>query len=258
MTHPEATGPATGPGPRRRGFFVTGTGTDVGKTVAAAAAVSVLRAAGVDAVPMKPVQTGCGGAAPRRSPDLERVLRLCGLEPDGAQRALMAPCLLRDPCSPHLAAAREGAPVDPAAVARAFDALARGHAAVVAEGAGGALVPLDDRACMLDLAARFGLPLLVVARSGLGTINHTLLTLAAARARGLPLAGVVLNDDRPGERGYIEEDNRATIERLGRVPVLGWLPWLPALAGDGCGPAAFAAFAAAHLDAARLLEALDP
>ena len=131
----------------------------------------------------------------------------------------MAPYAFRPACSPHLAAARAGVRIDLACITRAARALAAAHDFVVVEGAGGVLVPLDGRLTMVDLMRRLGLPVLLVARTGLGTINHTLLSLLALRENGLAVAGVVFNQSSPGRRGIIERDNVQTVARLGRVAV---------------------------------------
>jgi len=169
------------------GVFITGTDTGVGKTVVACALLRALRAQGVDAGGMKPIETGVGPEGPR---DAMALLAAAGgldaLEIVCPQRFALA-------AAATVAAAAEGLRVDLDAVRRAFAALAARHRSLVVEGAGGLLAPAAEGASMADLAAELGLPLLVVARASLGTINHTRLTLEAAAARGLPLAGVVIS-----------------------------------------------------------------
>ena len=209
-----------------RGWFVTGTDTGVGKTHVTALLLAALRQAGVDAVPMKPVQTGClrrGGVLV--APDLEIALAAAGLTPTPAEKRWMCPARFRTPCSPHLAAARDGKRIRVRDLVAAYRHLAARHASVVVEGAGGIMAPLNARETMLDLMRALRLPVVLVARTGLGTINHTLLSLAALRAAGLPLAGVVLNATQRGEGRGLVASNRATIERLGNVKVLAVLPW---------------------------------
>jgi len=228
-------------GGRSRGLFITGTDTGVGKTVATAALLALLRARGVDAVPMKPVQTGCRRARGGwRAPDLERVLRLAGLRPPAAEQAWMCPYRFGPACSPHLAARLARRPIQLRRIRAGFRQLSRRRDAVLVEGAGGVLVPLGGRRTMLDLMAALGLPVVLVARPGLGTLNHTLLSLAALRAARLRVAGVLLVDTAPRAWGRLERDNAATLARLGRVPVLGRLPFLAGLDGAGA-PAAFRA-----------------
>lgn len=197
-----------------RGLFVTGTDTGVGKTVVSAALVASMRAAGERVRAHKPVVTGLDepgdGAWPA---DHELLGLVAGM--DGAE---VAPLRYGPAVSPHLAAELDGTPIDTAAlVARARAAAGPGETLVV-EGVGGLLVPFAGDFTIADLAAALALPLLIVARPGLGTINHTLLTLRAARAAGLEVAAVALNPwpERPSP---MESSNRETIARLGAVEV---------------------------------------
>jgi dethiobiotin synthetase len=183
------------------GFFVTGTDTDVGKTV-----VSAWLLAHLDACYWKPVQAG---AEPET--DSATVRRLAEVSAD---RILPEAYLLSEPIAPHEAAQRSGIAIDMAKlVPPPCDR------PLVVEGAGGLMVPLTDEAYVVDLATELHLPLILVARSTIGTINHTLLSLEAIRRRGLPLAGVVIN-------GPETPHNRAAIERYGQVEVITEIPWL--------------------------------
>ena len=170
-----------------RGVFVTGTDTGVGKTLVACALVRGLRSLGLDVGVMKPVETGVGAAGPR---DAIALREAAGVD-DPLE--LVCPFALALPAAPTVAAAAEGRRIDLEVIRRAFATLASRHGCVVVEGAGGLLVPVSDGASMADLARELGLPLLVVARASLGTINHTLLTLEAARTRGLRVAGIVIS-----------------------------------------------------------------
>jgi dethiobiotin synthase len=184
-----------------QGFFVTGTDTDVGKTVVAAWLVARL-----DACYWKPVQAGT-----HPETDSATVRRLSGAAPD---RILPEAYVLAEPMAPHEAARREGINIDMAKLVPPPC-----HRPLVAEGAGGLMVPLNEQSYVIDLARELDLPLILVARSTLGTINHTLLSLEAIRRRALPLAGVVMN-------GPETPHNRAAIERYGRVEVIAEIPWL--------------------------------
>ena len=203
-----------------KGLFIAGTDTGVGKTAVLAGLLRALRRAGLDAAPMKPVQTGCRplhrGLV---SPDLERAFRAAGFRPAAAERRLMCPYPFRPACSPHLAAARAGVRIRLSAIRKAFRRLSAQHSFVLVEGAGGILAPLNEKETMLDLMRALGLPVIVAARPGLGTLNHTLLTLRELRRAGLKLLAVVLV--RTGRRpwGAIERSNQETIQYLGRVPV---------------------------------------
>jgi malonyl-CoA O-methyltransferase len=182
------------------GVFITGTDTGVGKTVAAACLARAWRADY-----WKPVQTGTATA----DDDTATVVALAGLS---VEHMFTPAYALRAALSPHAAAELEGVRISMDAIT-----LPRTPHPLVVEGAGGLLVPLNDSDFMIDLMARLALPILLVARSALGTINHTLLSLAALRSHGLPVAGVILN-------GPPNAGNRAAIERFGRVRVLAELP----------------------------------
>jgi dethiobiotin synthase len=187
-----------------QGFFVTGTDTDVGKTVVSAWLVGRL-----GAYYWKPVQAG-------NHPETDSAIvgRLSGASPD---RILPEAYVLPEPIAPHEAARRAGTTIEMAKLT-----LPACDGPVVVEGAGGLLVPLNDKAYVIDLASELHLPIILVARSTLGTINHTLLSLEAIRRRGLPLAGVVVN-------GPETPHNRAAIERYGQVEIIAEIPWLDQL-----------------------------
>ncbi|NQT87883.1 dethiobiotin synthase [bacterium] len=213
------------------GLFITGTDTDVGKTYAAAGLLRRLRERDVDAVPMKPVQTGAVGGG---VPDLDACLAAAGLAPDEAERSLMAPFCYEPACSPHLAGRMAGEyPSIPRIVecARGLETL---HECVLAEGAGGVLAPLDEALTMLDLMCALDYPVLLVARAGLGTINHTLLSLRALRDAGVRVLGVVFNEATPPEpeSAFIRADNPRIIAALGDVTVFGTVPY--GGQGDAC------------------------
>lgn len=172
---------------RARGVFVSGTDTGVGKTVVACALLRALRERGIDAAGMKPIETGVGLAGPLDA------LALCEAAGGGDPLDDVCPQRFALPAAPAVAAAHEGRAVDLAAVRSAFDRLAARHDFLVVEGAGGLLVPLAEKQDMADLARELDLPLLLVARGALGTINHTRLALGCAERRGLRLAGVVVS-----------------------------------------------------------------
>jgi dethiobiotin synthetase len=203
------------PDRRLRGCCVTGTDTGVGKTVVTAAIIARLRQLGVDVRAFKPLLTGTDEAPDPVWPrDHELLARVAGADPATVVLRTYGP-----PVSPHLAAELAGEPApSPAAIADWVRATTPDGATAVVEGVGGLLVPLGPGADVRALAAALALPLVIAARPGLGTINHTLLTLEAARAASLPVAGVVLTPW-PERPGAIERSNRATIAELGRVDV---------------------------------------
>jgi dethiobiotin synthetase len=196
-----------------RGCFVTGTDTGVGKTVLAAAICAALRARGERVAAVKPVVTGLDEIGTGEA-DHELLARAAEIgDPGAVTRHGFGPAL-----SPHLAARLAGVELDPAALVADACAAAAGADLLVAEGVGGLLVPLTDTYLVRDYAVDLGLPVVIAARPGLGTINHTLLTLAAARAAGLTVLGVVLTPW-PDEPDAMEQSNRETIAALGETDV---------------------------------------
>lgn len=200
-----------------RGLFVTATDTGVGKSVLSAALLAGLAAAGEQVRAYKPVVTGLEDPAETatrgvRPPDHELLALAAGMEPEA-----VAPLRFGPAVSPHLAGELAGVSIDPrqlVAGARAVD----GGGTLVVEGVGGLLTPLAHSYSVCDLAVALGLPVLIAARPGLGTINHTLLTLAVARSAGLDVRAVVLTPWGE-EPSVLERSNRATMARLGDVEV---------------------------------------
>ena len=209
-----------------RGLFVTGTGTGVGKTAVAAAFMHRYRRE----TPVrywKPIQTGAG-----EDDDTAEVERLGACD---AGELFTQGVRLPRPVSPNLAARLSGTTIAIAPLAESIEG-APDQRFWIVEGAGGALVPLNQHELMVDLMVRLRLPVVVAARTALGTINHTLLTLEALRRRGLRVAGVVMVGDR-------HEENRAAIEAYGGVAVLGEMPFFAPLT-----PAALERWALSELD----------
>jgi dethiobiotin synthetase len=194
------------------GIFVTGTGTEIGKTVAAAAIARTEAAAGRTVAVFKPAESGLNDPG---EPDHELLRRAAGSAQSDEE---IAPYRYGAPASPHLAAAEVGEEIDPDRLRAAAGEAAAGADVLVCEGVGGLLVPLTGEYLVRDLAADLGLPLAIAASPGLGTINHTLLTIEAARGAGLEVAFVVLTPW-PSEPTRIEDSNRVTIAGLGDVRV---------------------------------------
>jgi dethiobiotin synthetase len=196
-----------------RGCFVTGTDTGVGKTVLAAAIVAALLARGARVAAFKPVVTGLDAPEPGRPADHELLGAAAGAVP-----AAVAPLRFGPPVSPHLAAELAGVAIEPAALLAAARAAGDRAEALVVEGVGGLLVPLAAGYTVRDLARALGLPLVVAARPGLGTISHSLLTVEAARAAGLDVRAVVLTPW-PAQPSAMERSNRDTIAAMGDIEV---------------------------------------
>jgi len=219
------------------GLFITGTGTDVGKTLVTAGMLRYLRRHGQDIVPMKPVQTGGrqrDGAW--IAPDLEAHLRVANLSVDPEERAWMNPYCYEPACSPHLAGRMAD---DYPSIDRCFECameLGARHQGVLIEGAGGLLVPFNEDETQLNLIIQLEVPVLIVAHIGLGTVNHCLLTIAALEQAEVPIAGVVFNAPTP-EAGpeFIARDNPEAVRNFGGVDVLGNVPWLDGMAEDAEG-----------------------
>ena len=179
-------------------LFVTGTDTNVGKTLLSALLVAALKRKY-----WKPIQTGsCEGT------DRETVIKLAGGE------AYQESYIFDPPVSPHIAAKEQGVTIELQKIRRPASS-----DPIIIEGAGGVFVPINDQEFMLDLMRHLGSPIILAARTALGTINHTLLSVFAIRQAKLPLLGVVMI-------GKENAENRAAIEKYGRVPVIGSIPWL--------------------------------
>jgi dethiobiotin synthetase len=207
-----------------RGLFVTGTDTGVGKTVVAAALLYRFHARY-----WKPIQTGI-----ESDDDTAEVRRLTGKTDDRGEGVR-----LRNPVSPHLAAKQAGIQIE---IETLTEWAADSQEGWIVEGAGGVLVPVNETQTMAALIVRLGLPVVVVARTTLGTINHTLLTLEALRARSIRVAGVVMV-------GGPNSDNRAAIVRYGKTTVLGEMPHF-----DPLTPARLAEWARTNLDPGSRLQ----
>jgi len=223
------------------GLFVTGTDTGVGKTRVACALAAMLRARGVDVGVMKPIETGVGFEGPLDALALRAAAAVSDPLDD------VCPQRLSLPAAPSVAGEAEGRAIDLAAIEAAFARVGARHGWVLVEGAGGLLAPIARGFDMAELAARLGLPLLVVARARLGTINHTRLTLEAARARGLRVAGVAVSH---ADASFPAADARnldALRAELGEL----WLGELPHLAAGVAPPAG-------ALDVERLLRHAAP
>ncbi len=206
-----------------RGLFVTGTDTEVGKTAITAGLAAVLKNRGVNAGVMKPISAGSRA-------DAKLLKRAANHSLD-----IINPISLRDPLSPNIAAQRENKKLDLAPVFNAFNHLSKIHDCLLIEGVGGLLVPITDNILVADLAVCLKLPLLIVARAALGTINHTLLTIEAARARNLQINSVIYNTLSPGAIDLSAQTSPEVVTRISGVPSSGTIPYDPNVNVDaGC------------------------
>ena len=209
-------------------IFVTGTDTNVGKTVIIGCLAHALKMFGKRVCIYKPVQCGNLLKGALKSKDLHLAGKISGIGNDS---------LANDYCfelatSPHLAAEREKIKIDTGKIRRHFEKLKKGFDFVLVEGAGGLMVPITREYTVLDLMESFASPALVVARASLGTINHTTLTIKALQQRGIRIKGVILNCF---SGGLIEDDNEKIISTLNDVLVIGKVPYsknFKRLAGD--------------------------
>ena len=208
---------------RARGVFITGTDTGVGKTVVAGAIARCLLASGARVGVFKPIATGCR----RRREGLVSIdaefLAHCSDSPFSLEQ--INPIRYAEPLAPSVAAERGNKQVDFGEMELAYSNVVDGSDIVVVEGIGGVMVPIIGAYLVLDLMVDMALPVVIVAPSGLGAINHTLLTVRACRERGLEVLGVVLNKYRPEEASLAEETNPRVIAELGRVKILSLIPY---------------------------------
>ncbi len=204
-------------------YFVTGTDTEVGKTLISSALLEVLSHRGLRAAGMKPVAAGT--TMRNGVPHNDDVASLAASASLALPQSLTTPYLLREAAAPHIAAELENVTIDARHIRSCYDQVVAAADAVVVEGVGGFRVPLSDNFDTADLAQQLGLPVILVIGLRLGCLNHALLTAEAIAARGLTLAGWVVNGVIP-EMPYGEANIAALSERL-QAPLIGAVPWLP-------------------------------
>lgn len=214
-----------------KNFFIVGTDTDVGKTVVTAGLAMCLSSRSLRVGVMKPVASGCVAFGDNLvSKDAVFLM-------EAAQNqfpALTSPIRLKEPLTPFVAAEIENVEIDISKIFFAYRELTKNYDMVLVEGIGGLLVPLKQNYMVSDLIQDLKIPVIVVGRIGLGTINHTLLTIEALRSRGIEIAGVILNGLDPHNSSPAELTNPRMIEMCGMVPILGVLPKVEMLSIDKC------------------------
>ena len=203
-------------------LFISGTDTDVGKTVATAILCDFLSTNGQNFIPFKPIQTGAvlqdGSLA---APDIMMYELSSGKEQQSASY------LFTTPCSPHLAASLDDGQIDIDHLTQSVKKLTERHEGILVEGAGGLYVPLTtDGYCMIDWMQELNAPVVLVARAGVGTINHTVLSVEAMKARNIHIAGLLFNDLSQDDPEIIK-DNVKMIQKLSGIPVIGIIPYQP-------------------------------
>lgn len=194
-----------------KSFFITGTDTNVGKTVIAAALAAVLKKKGTDVGVMKPVATGGWD-------DARFLIKGSGVKDNVF---LVNPYCLATPVAPAIAASIENIKMDIGRITAAYDELSRRHEMLIVEGVGGLLVPIYKKYLVSDLIKELNLPIIIVTRPGLGTINHTLLTINQAKRSRIKVIGVIINDYDEATAGIAEKMIPEIIENVGKVPILG-------------------------------------
>ena len=220
-----------------QGIFITGTGTEIGKTVIAGGFAAALKHAGTHVGVMKPISTGDTADA--------QFLKHAAQTDDAL--SVINPIYLRHPLAPAVAARMDEKDIDLSHIETAFAALQRKYDFVIVEGVGGIAVPILDDFLVAHLINKLQLPILIVAQVGLGTLNHTLLTVGFARQFNIQIAGIVLNGLRPETAGLAEATNPLEIERLTDVPVIGVVPYEKTLGTAYPDPTFLAEFMNQHI-----------
>ena len=228
------------------GIFITGTDTEIGKTVVAGGLAAALKAAGVNVGVMKPIASG-GAEHKGRIVSEDAIFLKHAAQVDDALD-LINPICLRHPLAPSVAAEIEGVAIDLRKIDDAFAQLCQRHEFIVVEGVGGIAVPICEEMLVADMAQRFQLPLVIVARPNLGTINHTVLTVEFAKSYNLEICGIVLNASQEESKGLAEETNPKELERLTHLPILGIAPFDERLQGNTPDPDFLSQFIGEHID----------
>lgn len=207
-----------------KGIFITGTDTGVGKTVISAGIALLLRSKGINVGIMKPIQSGGRW-------DTDFLIKASGVKDE---IELVNPCYFKKPLAPLTASEIEGVQIDITAIKNAFDELCKRHDIVIVEGIGGLLVPLTEDYFVSTLVSELNIPIIVVSHSGLGAINHTMLTINHAKEMGIDIIGIIFNETKKKRKGLAEKTNPSVIEKLSGAPVLGNLPYVSSVSVNSC------------------------
>ena len=206
-----------------RGYFITGTDTGVGKTIVAGGLAALFKNKGLDVGVMKPIATGCKRVNNALISD-DAVFLKRSAEVDDAYE-LINPVGLEQPLAPTIAARLSNTRIDLEKIRMDYDSLCERHEYLIVEGIGGLLVPIDEYYFVVDLANEMELPLIIVCRPNLGTINHTLLTVSYAREHGLDVKGIIVNESVENCDDVVKKTNADEIKRLTNLPILGMIPF---------------------------------
>lgn len=206
-----------------KGMFITGTDTGVGKTFVATGLIRVMKESGLNVCPMKPVESGCKSVRGKLIPaDALALQKAAGVD---EYIDVINPYRLKNALAPSVAAEIEGIEIRKREILSAFKRMSAKYETIVVEGAGGIMVPVYKKYLYIDLARDLKLPVIIVSRPGLGTINHTLLSIDALISRGLNVLGIIINYTEKVRKGLAEKTNPIYIEKIGKVPVLGIVPY---------------------------------
>lgn len=206
------------------GIFITGTDTGVGKTFISCGLIKAMRSMGMHVCPMKPVETGCTMKNGELIPgDTEKLMKASDIS---GPVDIINPFRFKKPLAPSVAAALEGKRIDRRTILRTYKKLSETYETVIVEGAGGIMVPIHKQYYVLDLIHDLDLPVIIVSRPGLGTINHSLLTVEAARSRGVKILGIIFNNASNTRRDLSFKTNPEVIHTSGKIPVIGTVPFM--------------------------------
>ena len=207
-----------------KGFFITGTDTGVGKTVITVALIKAIGILGQKACGMKPIETGCIKEGDVLIPSDGMFIKTIARMEESIR--LVTPFCFESPLAPMAASEIEGVSVDCDKILQVYKDLSKLYNIIVVEGIGGLLVPIKRDYFVLNLARDLGLPLIVVSRPGLGTINHTMLSINYAIKEGLDVAGIIMNYNHPPKETLAEDTNPDVIKQISPVPLIGVIPYL--------------------------------
>lgn len=207
-----------------KGFFITGTDTGVGKTVITVALIKAISMLGQRACGMKPIETGCIKQGDVLIPSDGMFIKTIARMQENIR--YVTPFCLESPLAPMAASEIDGVSIDCDKILQVFKDLSKLYDVIVVEGIGGLLVPIKKDYFVLDLAKEFGLPVIVVSRPGLGTLNHTMLTVNYAIREGLDVVGIIMNFNHPPKETLAEDTNRDIIKQISPVPLIGVMPYL--------------------------------
>jgi len=213
------------------GFFITGTDTDVGKTVVTACLTALLKSRGVNVGVMKPIETGVDPICHSSANSDAKFLMEVSCSNDKPDE--VCPYRFKTPASPYQAVQIEKKTIQPEKIIEKYKVLKSHHSMMLIEGVGGLLVPITKNYNVVNLALDIGLPLIIVSRIRIGTLNHTLLTINAAKQYGLKIKGVVVNQQENQNLNFVEKQQEKLIEELSNIPILGVCPYIKNVSSAG-------------------------